>query len=348
MTTAITKSLGTASRDYSTWAGWIAYLQGRGSGSLVTADEAHTVEAYNDSEFTSAAGTLGGLSGVVTDATRNITIKCAAGQSFADTASNALAYDIANGVGLRATGNVDVLLTVATDNTTVEGLQFHNEGINYLYGGLLFTSNDVLVRKCLGYADGGNNYASDSFRSTGGRWENCAIVSRGGSAGFWAYGAYATNSFKNCTAVNLSAHVSSIGFRKVGAYSTTTAQGCVSMGFGVNFRANGGWSAGTDYNASDQASAPGTNSLSSLTASSQFENVTAGTEDLRVKAGADLIGAGYAGLTTLDIVGQTRSATLPTIGAWEYIVSVAVSSANLSLPTLGTGIYQPIVSGFAQ
>jgi hypothetical protein len=86
-----------------------------------------------------------------------------------------------------------------------------------------------------------------------------------------------------------------------------------------------------------------------LTVSNQFENIGSGTEDFRVKAGADLINAGVRDQTytnDLDIVGTTRSLTTPTIGAWEYASTPPPSATDYSEP-LSRGIFRGIERGVA-
>jgi hypothetical protein len=88
--------------------------------------------------------------------------------------------------------------------------------------------------------------------------------------------------------------------------------------------------------------------LVSKTFSNQFQSITSGSEDFRVKAGADLINAGVRDQTytnDLDIVGTTRSTTTPNIGAWEFL-SVAYTYARPSsdittqwTPSAGTDHY---------
>src|SRR5947209_3758092 len=105
MPTVVTKSIGSAGgRDYSTIALFIAALPAN----LVTADQQWIGECYNDSEF--AIGSALAFSGITTDATRNIILRCASGQSFNDNAgkaTNALRYNQTNGVGIRVTGAIN-------------------------------------------------------------------------------------------------------------------------------------------------------------------------------------------------------------------------------------------------
>jgi hypothetical protein len=81
-------------------------------------------------------------------------------------------------------------------------------------------------------------------------------------------------------------------------------------------------SANLDYNISSDSSAAGTNSLTSQTAANLFVNITAGSEDLHLKIGANAIdeGTDLSGTFTTDIDGVTRSGTWD-IGADEYAIA---------------------------
>ena len=87
-----------------------------------------------------------------------------------------------------------------------------------------------------------------------------------------------------------------------------------------------------DYNGSSDATAVGSNSLTSLSSSSLYTNATAGSENLLLKSGAGVIDEGEA-LTDaidnldIDIAGQTRPATWD-IGASEFAGSPAPASST--------------------
>ena len=120
MVTTVVKSIGTASRDYSTLQAW----EDAAPANLVTADQVWKGECYNDSTFT--AGVT--ISGITTDATRYIWLTAAAGQSFADHPENALDYNAANGVAISA---YDVCIVSSVVNVKIDRLQTtENRGIS--------------------------------------------------------------------------------------------------------------------------------------------------------------------------------------------------------------------------
>jgi hypothetical protein len=127
--------------------------------------------------------------------------------------------------------------------------------------------------------------------------------------------------FRNCTFIGDGAKALT---RMAYQTDLATFKNCAIFNWGNTLCTIGYFRSGSDRNATENASGTvptnfGTNSLTDLVFSDQFENTTS---DFRVKAGSDLIGAGTRDQTytnDLDIIGQARSTTAPTIGAWEYI-----------------------------
>jgi len=81
---------------------------------------------------------------------------------------------------------------------------------------------------------------------------------------------------------------------------------------------------GSDYNASSDTSAPGANSIHSITASTEFVSVTGGSEDFHLDSGSTLLADGVgpssdAAVPTTDIDGDTRSGTTTDIGFDLYV-----------------------------
>lgn len=111
----------------------------------------------------------------------------------------------------------------------------------------------------------------------------------------------------------------------------------------------GGSQTAHDYNLSSDSSASGTNSLTSKAAADQFVSTTGGSEDLRLKSGADAIGAGVdlgggvtvsAGntygdsacgtLLSVDVRSRDRDAEGDTwdIGADQFVASAAAQTGK--------------------
>jgi len=306
MATTITKTIGSGGgRDYST----PQTFENAVTLGLVAADEAWVGECYNDSEFT-AASTLLLVSGQTTDATRFITFKCAAGQSFRDNANvrtNALFYNASNGVGWRITGSYTQCVRIETAYTVLDGLQISAPDATASRG-IILAANDITVRNCIVYA---RDCLRDTGGLSGGIIVNCLLLSRSGA--IYSNGGSGMV-FEFCTM----ARTASGGTAATISYATVVVENCAIFNFTTGFTAGTGGTLNGGHNCTDLASAPGSSNQVSKTYSSQFENTAS---DFRAKAaGTDLAGNGTpaTSYTTVDISALTRHATTPWIGCWEY------------------------------
>jgi hypothetical protein len=93
-----------------------------------------------------------------------------------------------------------------------------------------------------------------------------------------------------------------------GIVKNSVAIGCVT-----GFSANSGWSSN---NASDDATAPGTGSITNIAYRDNFESGLTGNPNLR--PGSALIGAGVAVTETVDAAGNTYGSP-PSIGPLEFV-----------------------------
>ncbi len=309
-----TKTIGTNSRDYATWALWAAYVN-----ALTNISVAERGECYNDSEFTTSAKiTFGGwtLSG------GSVTLTCAAGQSFRDNAgvlTNALRYNQANGVGLSANIAYDQSILVSTAGFTLDGVQikntntsnqgiYKNSAVSTVQNCVLqsvktFASTDTLVEAFfvnltflnnLLLATG--NQCRGLTLESGGTITDNTIVATGGAAGPGIRVVYSDGPVIKNTAI---------------AGWTTDCSGTAG--------------ASSSNNATDQASFGGTNfgssGQTSLVGTTEWVSVTNGSEDLRVKStSVKLKGNGATAGPSDDIAKQTRTAPY-TIGCWQFVAA---------------------------
>lgn len=332
MPTTITKSIGTTGRDYSTIASFEAAIPA----DITASDEIWVGECYNDSEFLVTAAIS--FSGSTTDATRYIVLKTAAGQSFRDHANkltNALRYNQSNGVGIRTTTSYIDLISVAEDNVRFEGLQIQNAGTNGS-GNYAWTKSGtrdgLQVRNCIiersgaGHGvliEGANSFVVNS---------TCVMYTNGSTIGNGITSQNSAAAVIACTVLRPTdaTTVGGIGARR--SYNTPLFQDVAVFGdFTTHFGAGAPYHASSGYNATDAATAPGSNNQTSLTTADQLEDTASlTTYDLRAKSGGALVNNGTRANTYTndeDIVGQARSTTTPTIGAWEY-----VAAGGLSIP----------------
>ena len=308
-------SVGTASRAYSTIQAAIDDCPAN----LVTASDTWEMECYNDSEFTyTGTGTKNNITGITTDATHNVQLRCASGQSFADHAGkndNAQTYNQSNGVGLRKTDNYGTIIGCTVAHTTIRGLQIRHQGSNS--SGTCVTLN--VATPCsidqLLILGGERGIYVDGSTTVEHEISNCLVITdHAGVAGF-------QNQRGNSHLVNVTCVCptdltsTAIGFNI--QYNGPTAVNCASFGYGTDW--DTGWGT-SSHNASGDTSAPGTSTQTSLTYANQYEDITDGpTGDFRLKAGNSLAGNGVVDSQAegIDIVGNTRDGSNPAIGHWE-------------------------------
>jgi hypothetical protein len=285
------------------------------------------------------------LSGKLTNATNYIKIAANTGKSFRDNANkltNALTYNAANGIALKAT-NV-VLYVTGANFTQIEGIQFLRSGTTVNSGEhALYLTSSVSLSNCIVKSNATAQFAI--FISTSAGSISNSVILSASSGVYCEFGVR----FSNATIVR----TASVGGDAIASnFGPPTVKNLAAFGFSAIL--GGGdtsFNAASSNNATDLASGPtnwGSGSLVSKTFSNQFQSITSGSEDFRVKAGADLINAGVRDQTytnDLDIVGTTRSTTTPNIGAWEFL-SVAYTYARPSsdittqwTPSAGTDHY---------
>ena len=311
-------SVGTDTRDYSTIALWWADVPA----DLIGDENTWEGECYNDSEFVVNASL--NLSVANVNAIYNVTLRCAAGESFnehPDKLTNALRYNASNGVGVRALSAYSQQMVVG-NYMTLEGIQLQ---VNSKNGPCTISGANTLYKDCILQTSGDGNSSCLQVNGSGGKAVNTVIINASSNSGRGVLLVYDYMHFYNCTIISLASANTADGIHKSGsAGNNSIFKNTTVLGFGTAFE-DAFWGAGSDYNASDDTSSPGANSTDSLTFSDQFENISSITTlDLRNKTDADLVGAGIrdqANTNDLDILGQSRvvTATGQTIGATEFV-----------------------------
>ena len=344
----ITKSIGTSSRDYSTITSWEADLD---NAAVYASGDTALGECYNDSVFDESVNINGG--GTVGLAA--VTLSVAAGQRHDGTAGSG-----ARIVRTASTSSILTLTGTSTRIVTLEWLEVTStaSGSGFNLTPIILSGTDTknVVQRCIIHnvyrGTGSANVPSAiSVTNVGG----CSLLDNfiyniSASVSVTASGLVITGigsqtpdsvDIHNNTLHDFSLdHASSTA--DITAYSTpdvtnrriqnNIATGGANAGSGAAI-CFATWATATDdHNASSDATAAGTGSLTNIVAADQFVSVTGGSEDLHLKSGADCIDAGTDLVTTpagvnIDIDGRDRDAEADTwdIGADEF-VSVAAGN----------------------
>lgn len=267
--------------------------------------EAYTIDStiwegqcYNDSTFSGTA-TLLTMAGSTSSSTAYKHITAATGQSFADTSSNALRYNSANGVSLEnPTGGYVLGVVIATEaNARMSRLQVKNTPLN----GYAADWSSGFIDRCI--LMGIHNQAA----KTSGTVRNSLIVytSNGGSTQAGMILGTGANAY-NCTAVSIGASAGS-GFT-FSYGNTDTIRNCAAFGFALADRAANSPSA-TIITCYTDVVAPASGYTGSIPyTTATFVNLTSGSEDYKLAAGSSLLDVGTIDTThaATDIFGTAR------------------------------------------
>lgn len=297
--------------DYSTVQAWLTACP-----SDLSADGHRQIGEVYDQGVVTGNGDAGSRT---TDTSNYLFLRAAAGASFRDKAgvrTTALTYNNTNGAAIEGTGvfNVTPFNTVSAPNSRLAGLQVSNPSGP---GGNGPVSGVSLITDCILTGTGGG------YGGVGETFQNCLIL----CAGAGMTGPSDVTALYNCTIINLGGGTS---FGVEAFFRSPIVKNCAIFGFSTGMKVtSGGYAAGTDYNATDDASAIGAHSLKNLTFASQVVSTT--TDFRAVITGALKAGTPDSTNAPDDISAFTRDATTPYIGAWEVPGGSPSSSVSPSL-----------------
>ena len=322
------KSIGSdISRDYATIDAWEADAPA----DLVTAADTWEGEVYNDSELTTT--TQAQIAGITVDATHNVQLRAAAGESFMDHASaatNPLRYDASKGVGIRKTTNYGWVIQNSVHHTQFDGLQISHDGPAPRIALNLGVNSEA--KNCI--LRGGDSLGTLGL-SGGSLVVNSLVIAVAGWAVRHAGGTPAGKCI-NVTAIKPTDASGTVDYGFRIQYNDFEVINCMALGFDVedfNRRHAGlGW-ANSSNNLSSDGSAPGTNPVINKALANQIENGALAGFDARLKTGSDAEGAGIQRTETADkdIVGQARDTSTPDIGCWEFQPASSTVTLTASL-----------------
>jgi len=327
--TVVTRSIGTAARNYSTIAAWETAEQGN----LVTLNEIHRGEMYNDSVFNLTATVL--IDGATTDITRYMHLSVAAGERHNGTAGTGVIVDHG---GTSAFG-----IGANDDYTIIEWIENRNHiGPNGSCVYCVTSASGVLLRYLLMH-DFNSVNSTNGIKGTAASYfttRNSIIYS----------GNRAFRSNATCTPIctALIENVTVFGMQAAGIQEdlgSYTVRNTISTN---NAGSDFGITTGSqNNNISEDLTAAGSGSLTGRTATANcspgagnwviFNNITAGSENFHLQncVENDALNAG-ATLTGFsdDIDGNTRpQGTAWDIGADEFFVAPTPTPTPTITPT---------------
>jgi hypothetical protein len=325
-----TRTLGLSGRDYSTLAAWASYANALSLSAHEFADFYNDGGAIQDTTTVTVGGwTANGFT---------VRMRPASGQGFGDNANkltNALSYNASNGAALTSNVGYTNAYDLSGTNLVVEGLQFRAtassaNSVTRLSGGV--TINRSILSKASGayiVTQGASGFTiNDSLLEGAGHGVQCLST---GAA------------INNCT-------IASTVSWGTGVFQPYAVQPVVKntsvYGFATDFQGTAG--SGSTNNATDKGSFGGTgwgvNGQTGLS-SADFENVSAGTSDWRIKSGSTKLintGAGSVG-TGFDVVNNARATN--NIGAWGGASGGGGSTAQGATVTATASIFGGTATG---
>ncbi len=342
----ITKSVGTATRDYSTITLWEADLD---DDTPYDAGDAALGELYDDSAFDESCiindgGTLGLIS---------VTLTAATGEAHDGTAGT--------GARLVMTANRSTILGDFSDQTMPIDMSFFEYDVTDQdpNGSVVSVDYSSTLRSCLVH-----DFIDGNSASTGIKFISENSDHAGAILNDVVYNCASDSDLSVCYGIDQSDNTpdGNIFIRNNTVFNVTNAGTASAFGIGLVDDANvfiqnnistdsddGDYqnaapsNATLDHNLASDTTASGTGSLDSKAAADQFVSTTGGSEDLHLKAGADAIDVATDFVTTpthvnIDINGRDRDAEADTwdMGAHELVAAPADDpSADTILFTLG-------------
>ena len=329
MMATVTKTIGTASRDYSTITLWEADLDNVG---VYSSGDDAVGEMYNDSAFDETVVIDSGTTSAI--ATR--TLRPATGEGHDGTAGS--------GVRIVLTADAASRVIDLHENKPNRLDQIEIDGNGNWWSSAVGVDTDlsqVITRMLVHGASGSTNNVT-GLSAGGCIYANCIVYdleqtagnAKGATGISQAGNTAATCRVRNCTVWNIQNNNgtgTAIGFHMpaastkscincVGGGSTGTTSGTIRDWNNTNYTV-----ATSENNASSDSSANGTGAVTNVVGADAFVSVTGGSEDFHLKSGSVLIDAGQdlgtSEVYAVDIDGRNRDTEGDTwdVGADEFV-----------------------------
>ncbi len=247
------------------------------------------------------------------------------------------------------TSTSDSQILCDTDYTVFDKVQFDGGATSNQLLRWGTSKNDGTVKNCL-FTDAARYGVFHNTRSTNVTYFNNLFYEIARSPIGVGTTSTGMGTVYNCTAYNFNtANVAGGSFIQQDANDQFKVVNCIAIADSASTRADFEESftllTGSDYNASSDTSAPGANSIHSITDTAEFVSVAVGSEDFHLNSGSTLLGDGVGPSTdssvpATDIDGDTRSGTTCDIGFDEYAASgnYTLSADSGSYTVTGTAV----------
>jgi hypothetical protein len=318
-----TKAIQASGGDYATVALWEAYLEGIGT---LAADE---IGQINAEELSTVAGvTFNGT--IIIPGVFHVILEAQTNDSFRD-GPNQLTTALRYGAQSRARwthSGSDPMITSDVTNFTIRNLMLNKD--NNYGRGLHFTDAAATGCNLENVILQGQTIDAALLDARSMAVRNCVLIDNGNdSANPAILGSSGTIDVVN----SVIARTTTAGSNRIGilqAYATLTVVNTAIVGFPTD--ASG--TIGGTNNATDKATGglPATNRQNSLVGATEFESITNGSEDFRLKSTSakckdNGTASGSPTPPSTDIVGQARSGSTD-IGVWELQAGGGAAAAS--------------------
>lgn len=299
---------------YTTASAWETAVDGN----FVTDDEIHILECYND--WPSGLDDKVDLSGATTDATHYWVIRAADGEGHDGVPEAGFYFK-------KDTGSFSQVIKISDDYSRLENIQVINtSALSAAHGIVLSRPSNTLTNVIITGGTGSGSNGLEQQTDSPSYLDSCLAINSGADG--FSFGNFDRSTLKNCGSAGNGVY----GYVRSGTSGTLpTLINCWGFDNGTSdFPST--YHADSSNNASEDATAPGSSSVTGLT-SADFTDTA--SDDYSPATGSDLIAAGTGSTPANDITG-TAFESPRSIGPYEVAASAIVDITATGSINLGS------------